>query len=168
MLPGRTRRLCEALNDVSGLSAFKKPQPTSRTRLYCSLKTDIIWRWTKMMMLYISKSQVQTILSPEWEAMKTIIAASVYLLRVAYMGSYRNWGFQTVVREKNLESPWTARRSNQSILREINPEYSLEGLMLKQKLQWKANSLEKQNKTKQNLILGKIEGTEHKMVGWHH
>ena len=109
-----------------------------------------------MMMLYISRSQVQTILSPEWEAMKTIITASVYLLRVAYMGSYRNWGFQTVVLEKNLESPWTARRSNQSILREINPEYSLEGLMLKQKLQWKANSLEKQNKTKQNLILGRL------------
>ena len=53
----------------------------SHTRLCCSLKTDIIWRGTEMMMLYISKSQVQTILSPEWEVMKTIIAASVYLLR---------------------------------------------------------------------------------------
>ena len=63
-----------------------------------------------------------------------------------------------VVLEKTLESvPWAARRSNQSILREIDPEYSLEGLMLKLKLQyfgylmWKANSLEK------TLILGKIE-----------
>ena len=54
-----------------------------------------------------------------------------------------------VVLEKALESPWTERRSNQSILKEINPEYSLEGLMLKLKLQYfdhlmrRANSLEK-------------------------
>ena len=57
-----------------------------------------------------------------------------------------------------LRVPWTARRSNQSILKEINPEYSLEGLMLKLKLQyfghlmWRTDSLEK------TLILGKIEG----------
>ena len=57
-----------------------------------------------------------------------------------------------------LKVPWIARRSNQSILREINPEYSLEGLMLKLKLQyfghlmWTANSLEK------SVMLGKIEG----------
>jgi len=57
-----------------------------------------------------------------------------------------------------LRIPWTVRRSNQSILKEINPEYSLEGLMLKLKLQyfghlmWRANSLEK------TLMLGKIEG----------
>ena len=57
-----------------------------------------------------------------------------------------------------LRGPWTARRSNRSILKEINPEYSLEGLMLKLKLQyfshlmWKADSFEK------TLMLGKIEG----------
>ena len=57
-----------------------------------------------------------------------------------------------------LRIPWTARRSNQSILKEINPEYSLEGLMLKVKLQyfghlmWRTDSLEK------TLMLGKIEG----------
>ena len=57
-----------------------------------------------------------------------------------------------------LRVPWTARRSSQSILKEINPEYSLEGLMLKLKFQyfghlmWRANSLEK------TLMLGKIEG----------
>ena len=57
-----------------------------------------------------------------------------------------------------LRAPWTARRSNQSILKEINPEYSLAGLMLKLKLQyfghlmWKAHSFEK------TLMLGKIEG----------
>ena len=58
-----------------------------------------------------------------------------------------------------LRVPWTARRSNQSILKEINPEYSLEGLMLKLKLQyfghliWRTDSLEK------TLMLGKIEGS---------
>ena len=45
----------------------------------------------------------------------------------------KNWCFWTVVLEKTLESSWTARRSNQSILKEISPEYSLEGLMLKLK-----------------------------------
>ena len=48
----------------------------------------------------------------------------------------KNWYFQTLVLEKILRVYWTARRSNQSILKEINPEYSLEGLMLKLKLQY--------------------------------
>ena len=72
-----------------------------------------------------------------------------------------------------LRVPWTARKSNHSILKEINPEYSLEGLMLKLKLQysghlmWRADSLER------TLMLGKIEdrrrrGWQSEMVGWHH
>ena len=70
----------------------------------------------------------------------------------------KNWCFWTVVLEKTLVSPWTARRSNQSILKEISPEYSLEGLMLKLKFQyfghlmWRTDSLEK------TLMPGKIEG----------
>ena len=67
----------------------------------------------------------------------------------------------TVVLEKTLESPLTARRSNQSILKEISPEYSLEGLMLKLQnfghLMWRADSLEN------NLMLGKIDGRRR---GW--
>ena len=68
-----------------------------------------------------------------------------------------------------LRVPWTARRFNQSILKEISPEYSLEGLMLKLKLQyfghlmWRADSLEK------NLMLGKIEGGKrrgHQRMRW--
>ena len=59
-----------------------------------------------------------------------------------------NWCFHTVMLERLLRVPWTARRSNQSILKEINPEYSLEGLMLKLKFQYcgtwcRVNSLEK-------------------------
>ena len=85
------------------------------------------------------------------------------------IGAFELWCWR-----KLLRVPWTARRSNQSILKEINPEYSLEGLTLKLKLQysghlmWRADSLEKV------LMLGKIEGkrrkeaTEVEMVGWHY
>ena len=70
----------------------------------------------------------------------------------------KNWCFWTVVLEKTLESPWTARRSNQSILKEISPGISLEGMILKLILQyfghlvWRADSLEK------TLMLGGIGG----------
>ena len=70
----------------------------------------------------------------------------------------KNWCFWTVCWRRLLRVPWTARRSNQSILKEISPECSLEGLMLKLKLQyfchlmWRADSFEK------TLLLGKIEG----------
>ena len=53
---------------------------------------------------------------------------------------------------------WTARRSNQSILKQINPEYSLEGLMLKQKLQYFGHLMQKTDSLEKTLILGKIEG----------
>ena len=54
--------------------------------------------------------------------------------------------------------PWTARRSNQSILMEINPEYSLERLMLKLKLQYFSHLMRRANSLKKTLTLGKIEG----------
>ena len=82
-------------------------------------------------------------------------------------------GFELWCWRRLLRVPWAARRLNQSILKEIYPEYSLEGLMLKLKLQyfvhlmWRASSLEK------TLMLGKVEGRgrrgwQDKMVGWHH
>ena len=57
-----------------------------------------------------------------------------------------------------LRVPWTARRSNQSILKEINPEYSLEGLMLKLKLQYFGHLMQRANSLEKILMLGKIEG----------
>ena len=57
-----------------------------------------------------------------------------------------------------LRVPWTARRLNQSILEEINPEYSLEGLMLKLKLQWFGHLMWRSNLLEKTLMLGKIEG----------
>ena len=63
-----------------------------------------------------------------------------------------------VVLEKTLESHLTARRSNQSILKEINPEYSLQGLMLKLKLQYFDHLMQRTNSLEKTLMLGKIEG----------
>ena len=57
-----------------------------------------------------------------------------------------------------LRVPWTARRSNQSILKEISPEYSLEGLMLKLKLQYFGHLMQKTDSFEKTLMLGKIEG----------
>ena len=70
----------------------------------------------------------------------------------------KNWCFWTVVLEKTLESPWTARRSNQSILKEISTEYSLEGLMLKLKLQYFGHLMRRTDSLEKPLTLGKIEG----------
>ena len=64
--------------------------------------------------------------------------------------------FQTVVLEKTLESPLTARRSNQSILKEINPKYSLEGLMLKLKLPYFDHLIRRADSLEKTLMLGKI------------
>ena len=57
-----------------------------------------------------------------------------------------------------LRVPWTARRSNQSILKEISPEYSLEGLMLKEKLQYFGHLIRRADSLEKTLMLGKIEG----------
>ena len=58
-----------------------------------------------------------------------------------------------------MRVPWTARRSNQSILKEINPEYSLEGLMLKLKLQYFGHLMQTADSLEKTLMLGKIEGS---------
>ena len=57
-----------------------------------------------------------------------------------------------------MRVPWTARRSNQSILKEISPEYSLEGLMLKLKLQYFGHLMQRTDSLEKTLMLGKIEG----------
>ena len=62
-----------------------------------------------------------------------------------------------------MRVPWTARRSNQSILKEISPEYSLEGLMLKLKLQYFGHLMQRTDSLEETLILGKIEGRRRKV-----
>ena len=72
-----------------------------------------------------------------------------------------------------LRVPWTARRSNRSILKEINPEYSLEGLILKLKLQYFGHLVQRADSLRKTIMLGRLraggEGmTEDEMIGWHH
>ena len=75
-----------------------------------------------------------------------------------------------MVLEKTLRVPWTARRSNQSILKEISPEYSLEGLMLKLKFQSFGLLMQRTDSLEKTLMLEKEEKgeTEDEMVEWHH
>ena len=103
--------------------------------------------------------------------------------------SYCSWGSQgknaevvchsllqwtTFCWRRLLRVPWTARRSNRSILEEINPEYLLEGLMLKLKLQYFGHLMRSANSLEKTLMLGGFEGREKKgmiedeMVRWHH
>ena len=72
-----------------------------------------------------------------------------------------------------MRVPWTARRSSQSTLKEISPGYSLEGLMLKLKLQSFDHLMRRADSFEKTLMLGKIEGRRRRgrqdeMVGWHH
>ena len=80
----------------------------------------------------------------------------------------KNWCFRRLLRV-----PWTSRISNQSILKEISPEYSLEGLMLKLKLQYFDHLMRRTDSLEKTLMLSKIEGRRRRrwqdeMVGWHH
>ena len=107
-------------------------------------------------------------LPTQYSLVKAMVFSSthVWMWELHYKESWalKNWCFWTVVLERLLRVPLTARRSNQSILKEINPKYSFEGLILKLKLQyfghlmWITDSLEK------TLILGKIEGR--RIRGW--
>ena len=70
----------------------------------------------------------------------------------------RNDAFELWCWRRLLRVPWTARRSNQSILKEISPEYSLEGLMLKLKLQYFGHLMRRTDSLEKTLMLGEIEG----------
>ena len=72
--------------------------------------------------------------------------------------SQRTDAFKLWCWRRLLRVPWTERRSNQSILKEINPEYSLEGLMLKLKLQYSGHLMQRVDSLEKTLILGKIVG----------
>ena len=76
----------------------------------------------------------------------------------------KNWCFWTVVWRRFLRVPWTTRRSNQFILKEISPRCSLEGLMLKLKLQYFGHLMRRANTFEKTLMLGKIERGRR---GWH-
>ena len=83
------------------------------------------------------------------------------------MYGYESWTIKRVEHQRTdafdcgvglLRVPWTARRSNQSILKEMSPEYSLEGLMLKLELQYFGHLMGRTDSFEKTLLLGKIEG----------
>ena len=81
------------------------------------------------------------------------------------MNGYESWTLKKTECQKTdafgeelLRVPWTSRRSNQSILKEISPEYSLEGLMLKLKLQYSGHLVQRADSFEKTLMLGTIEG----------
>ena len=94
----------------------------------------------------------------QWAALP-IMAAGVGIARtVPFLKTQTFLHMPSVVLRRLLRVPWTARRSNQSILKEINPEYSLEGLMLKLKLQYFGHLMQRADSQEKTLMLGKIEG----------
>ena len=116
-----------------------------------------------------------------------IVLTKVYIVKVmvfpVVMHKYESWtikkaehcrinAFKLWCWIRLLSISWTARKSNKSILREINPEYSLEGLMLKLKLQYFGHLMQSSDSLEKTLMLGKIEATEvgkgDEMVEWHH
>ena len=94
-------------------------------------------------------------------------SSHIWIWELDYKESWapKNWCFWTVVLEKTVESPLTARRSNQSILKEISPGYSLEGLMLKLKLQYFGHLMRRTDLLEKTLMLGGIGGRRRR--GWH-
>ena len=103
-------------------------------------------------------------------------SSHVWIWELDYKESWapKNWCFWTVVWRRLLRVPWTARRSNQSILKEISPGCSLEGMMLKLKLQYFGHLMRRADSSEKTLMLGKIEGWRRRgqqrmrLVGWHH
>ena len=100
-------------------------------------------------------------------------SSHVWMWELNYKESWvaRNWCFWTVVWRRLLRVPWTARRSNQSILKEINPKYSLEGLMLKLKLHYFGHLMQRSDSFEKTLMRGMIlkvrgEGDDRGWDGW--
>ena len=109
---------------------------------------------------------------PTWEYTKNHWI--IYLKRESLMECRKTDAFELWCWKRLLRVPWTARRSNQSILKEISPRCSLEGLMLKLKLQYFGHLMRRVDSLEKTLMLGGLRGqeekgtTEDEMGGWHH
>ena len=116
-------------------------------------RTKICQFWSIFILAFSGRIFADLLTQPFW---KSHLLWNWCLVKESW--AQKNWCFEVWCWRRLLRVPWTARGSNQSILKEIRPECSLEGLMLKLKLQyfghlmWRADSLEK------TLMLGKIEG----------
>ena len=100
-------------------------------------------------------------------------SSHVWMWELDYKESWRIDAFELWYWKRLLRIPWIPRISNQSILKQISPEYSLEGLMLKLKCQYFVHLTQRTDSFAKTLMLGKIEGRRRRgwqrmMVGWHH
>ena len=118
------------------------------TNLYNVFKSRDITPWTKVSIVNAMVFWVITFSSESWTPNRA---------ECQRIDAFELWCWKRL-----LKVPWTARRSNQSILREINPEYSLEGLMLKPSLQYFSCLMRTAASLEKSLMLGKIEGWD----GW--
>ena len=100
----------------------------------------------------------QCINSCMWHSRNTKVMYGCESWTVKKAEHWRIDAFELWCWRRLLRVPWTARRSNQSILKEISPEYSLEGLMLKLKLQYFGHLMQRADSFEKTLMLGKIEG----------
>ena len=114
------------------------------TNLYSILKSRDITLPTKV---HLVKAMVFPVVMYRFDSWTTKKAEHQRI------GAFELWCWRRLLRD-----PWTAMRSNQSILKEINPEYSLEGLMLKLKLQYVGHLMQRTDSLEKTLMLGKIEG----------
>ena len=114
-------------------------------------------------------TNLESILQSREIALPTKVHLVKAMVFPAVMYGYESWtikkaelrridAFKLWCWRRLLRVPWTARRTNQSVLKEISPEYSLEGLMLKLKLQYFGHLLQRANSLEKTLMLGKIEG----------
>ena len=102
---------------------------------------------TLLTMVFIVKAMVFPVLTYGCESW------TIKMAELQRIDAFKLWCWRRLFRV-----PWTARRSNQSILKEISPEYSLEGLMLKLKLQYFGHLMRRADPFEKTLMLGKIEG----------
>ena len=114
---------------------------------------------TDSMDMSLSKFQVLVMDREAWHAAVQSVAESWTIKKAE---SRRIDAFDLWCWIRLLRVPWTARRSNQSNLEEINSEYSLEGLMLKLKLQYLRHLIQRTDSLEKTLMLGKIEGRKRK------
>ena len=141
------------------LEGFESVQQGELYRLNDSLQV-VLWRKTMTNLDSVLKSRDITLPTKVCLVKAMVFPVVTYGCESWTIRKAKHWRTDAfeLCWKRLLRVPWTARRSNQSILKEISPEYSLEGLMLKLKLQyfgrlmWKTDSLEK------TLMLGKIEG----------
>ena len=125
-----------------------------------TMKLKMFAPWKKAMthLDSILKSRDITLPTKVYIVKATVFPVVMYRRELVHKQGWarKNWCFRTVIWRRLLRVPWTSRRSNQSILNEIKPEYSLEGLRMKLQysgyLMWRTDSLDKM------LMLGKVEG----------